>query len=174
MTNITEIFVPIQGFEGYYEISNLGRVRTVDRTITFSDGRKRAYKSKFIKFSNPLGYLVAPLVKHQKQKFVSVHRLIAIHFIPNPHNKPFINHIDGNKQNNSISNLEWCTHAENTTHAVENSLYRKGENHGNAKISNEAAEEIRNSKESGVFLAEKFKILTSTVSMIRNGHLRKA
>lgn len=173
MTNISEIFLPIKGFEGYYEISNLGRVKSVDRVVLFSDGRKRKYKSRFIKYKTNLPYLIAPLIISQKQKFIPVHRLIAIHFIPNPDNKPFINHKDCNKRNNSLDNLEWCSHAENTEHAVSNSLFKKGENHGNSKLSNSAAMYIKTSKESGVYLSKKFNLATSTISMIRNGKLRK-
>lgn len=70
------------------------------------------------------GYLKIRLVNKSGRKSMFLHRLLAIQFIPNPLNKPFINHIDGNKYNNKLNNLEWCTHKENMKHAWDNNLYK--------------------------------------------------
>jgi hypothetical protein len=70
------------------------------------------------------GYLKIRLLNKSGRKSMFLHRLLAIQFIPNPLNKPFINHIDGNKSNNKLNNLEWCTHKENMKHAWDNNLYK--------------------------------------------------
>jgi len=171
MTNIDEIFVDIIGLENYYQVSNLGTVISKDRVITFSDGRKRFYKSIKVKQKKTVyGYMVAPVAVNRKAQHLFVHRLIAIHFIPNPDNKPFINHIDCNKSNNSIDNLEWCTHKENSIHAQDNGLYTRGEDHFKTNISKEDVLYIKASKERGCDLAKKFNITPSSVCDIRKGN----
>lgn len=101
-----------------YEISNLGNVRRSD---------KYPYKCKNKKYVKPYinnkGYLCINLYKKSKVYKFQIHRLIAIYFIPNPNNLNEINHIDGNPLNNSIDNLEWCTHSENIKHAWRTGLY---------------------------------------------------
>lgn len=95
---------PIKGYEGMYEISKNGKVLSFKRNPAILS----QYKSDYYKVG---------LTKDGVQKFFAVHRLLAIAFIPNPENKPCINHIDGDKYNNSLDNLEWVTHSENTIHA---------------------------------------------------------
>jgi len=96
--------VPIKGYEGLYEICENGKVLSFKR------------RPSILKQVLSVYYKVG-LTKEGKQKFHPIHRLLAIAFIPNPLNKPCINHIDGNKLNNDLSNLEWCTHSENAIHA---------------------------------------------------------
>lgn len=108
-----EIWKDINGYEGLYKVSNLGNI-------------KRFNKSKNRKFNiNRNGYVLVNLYKNGTSKNLSVHRLVAKSFIPNPENKPQVNHIDGNKLNNCISNLEWCTAKENIIHTYKK-LNRKG------------------------------------------------
>lgn len=110
-----EVWKDIEGYEGKYQISNLGRVKALDF--------KRTKKERIMKpHINTSGYLAINLYKNAKFKTYRIHRLIAQAFISNPENKPCINHIDGNKLNNSIDNLEWCTHRENTIHAIKTGL----------------------------------------------------
>lgn len=101
----------ILGFEGLYQVSNHGRVRNSAMTIL-----KTQYQNS--------GYLVCHLSKHRKRKACTVHRLVATAFIPNPENKAFVNHLDGNKSNNCSSNLEWCSPQENAQHAVRTGLFK--------------------------------------------------
>ena len=94
----------IEGYEGYYQVSNTGLVRAISRTIIFADGRKRNYPEKMLPikewFKNGKGYLMVSLTKHHKTKGFSVHRLVANAFIPNPNNYPQVNHKDEDKSNN--------------------------------------------------------------------------
>lgn len=101
----------IVGFEKYYNISDKGEV--------FS---KRS--GKYLKLSHKKnGYVYIELNVDGKVTYKRVHRLVAEAFIPNPNNKPFVNHIDGNKSNNSVDNLEWVTGSENNIHAIQNNLF---------------------------------------------------
>lgn len=112
----------VEGYEGIYQVSNLGRLKSLER-IVHSKKWDRREPLKILsppKLKN--GYLLATLRKEGKSEKVLLHRLIAKAFIPNPNNLPQINHIDGNKQNNNISNLEWVTAQENIIHAYTNNL----------------------------------------------------
>lgn len=102
----------IEGFD-LYEVSNTGKIRSKDRTITnaFGTFTKRGRILKPI--DNGRGYLKVELRQDGRSKKGYVHRFVADSFIPNPKNKPFINHIDNNPTNNNIENLEWCTPQEN-------------------------------------------------------------
>lgn len=113
-----EIWADIKGYEGWYQVSTWGRVRSVDRQIDDVSNRKRIAKGQILaQEENPKGYLRVHLSKTNcKLKHFRVHRIVAETFIDNPYNLPEVNHIDGNKQNNSVSNLEWCTGKENRNH----------------------------------------------------------
>lgn len=101
------MWTTIDGFEGLYEISDTGKIRNC---IT-----KKLLKGNL----NSYGYRVVRLRKDGKNYDLKLHRLLAIAFIPNPNDFPCVNHIDGNKDNNSLDNLEWCTYAYNNSHARE-------------------------------------------------------
>ena len=117
-----EIWKDIPGFEGGYQASTLGRIRSLDRTIVRGASRTRGpyrahLKGKIlVQVTGTKGYQFVPLGKANPSN--SVHRIIAKTFLPNPDNKPMINHIDGNVKNNRVENLEWCTNQENQIHAV--------------------------------------------------------
>lgn len=126
----------------------------------FEDSRIYSYKTnKFLRFSiNSDGYLVLNL-RGVEQKLLLVHRLVATCFIPNPENKPFVNHLDGNKQNDHVSNLEWSTAKENTEHAIKLKLINnQGENASFSKLTDADVLFIRNSTISIYKLAERFRI----------------
>lgn len=115
-----EVWLPIQGYEGIYEVSNLGRVKRVKHFVFHKNNTKHLLPEKMLKPTkrNYNTYYSVGLWMNNIDKRFTVHRLMAIHFIPNPENKPHINHIDGNKDNNSLSNLEWVTRSENLKHAM--------------------------------------------------------
>lgn len=105
-----ETWKDISGYEGLYQVSNLGNVRSLNY--------KHTNKIKLLTPENNRGYLRYQL----KGKHYSAHKLVAMTFIPNPNNLTQINHIDGNKHNNKVENLEWCTPKENTIHALQSGL----------------------------------------------------
>lgn len=114
-----EIWKPIVGFEGLYEVSNKGRVRSVTKTIVYSDGKVKTHYGKVLrKRFDSKGYPQVLLC--HKGKYVSrkVHRLVATAFIPNPTMLPFVNHKDETKDNNCVDNLEWCTAKYNSNYGT--------------------------------------------------------
>lgn len=119
-----EVWKDIPGYESRYQASTLGRIRSVDRIVYKSNNTSELYRGKVLKlFSSTGGYLyvtIADKVNHFTPK--RVHRLIALTFIPNPNNLPEINHIDENKTNNCVNNLEWCSRKYNHHygHGIEN------------------------------------------------------
>ena len=119
-----EVWKDICGFEGFYQVSDLGRVRSLDRK-TWSEKRGTFYsqKGKVIRPYNSRGYRYVPLSKNGETTKVSVHRLVAEAFIPNPKKLEYVNHKDENKSNNMLGNLEWCT-AKYNTYYGENSRIR--------------------------------------------------
>lgn len=125
-----EIWKDIIGYEGYYQISSLGNVRSLDRFDGVHNRKGSILRPRLKKN----GYLQVGLRKHMERKWIGIHRLVAIHFIENPDNKPQVNHIDGNKQNNTVENLEWATEKENQNHAARIGLRNnmpKGKDHSN-------------------------------------------
>ena len=116
-------WVKIKGYEDFYEISSSGEIRSKDRTVTDKIGRTRSWKGKVLNPNiAPNGYYRVSFSINRKRKQFYVHRLIAEYFIPNPDNLPQVNHIDGNKLNNSLDNLEWVTVQDNVIHAYKNGL----------------------------------------------------
>ncbi|MCF0232461.1 MAG: NUMOD4 motif-containing HNH endonuclease [Enterococcus sp.] len=118
---MSEIWRDIKGYEGLYQVSNLGRVKSLDRYVRCKHNSKAHIKGKIKAISkNRYGYCMVGLAKENTYKGFCVHRLVAQAFIPNPQNKREINHIDCNKENNIVKNLEWCSRKENMQHASKN------------------------------------------------------
>ena len=112
-----EIWKPIKGFEGSYEVSTLGNVRSVDRVIVYPNGGKRLRKGRELsQATNVRGYKCVVLCTQNSRKNYMVHRLVAETHVPNPSNLPCINHKDEITTNNNVSNLEWCTHKYNNNY----------------------------------------------------------
>ena len=116
-----EVWKDIAGYEGYYQVSNLGRVKSL-QTKAYSHAQKRAIpvmREKILKqFPNTDKYLMVDLRKNRTRNTQKVHRLVAKAFISNENNYPQVNHKDENKQNNCVENLEWCTCQYNTTYGT--------------------------------------------------------
>ena len=134
-----EIWKDIENYEGLYQVSNFGKVRSVEREIVYSDGRVYKYKSSIIKpsYNKRTGYYSTCLRKNGKPKTFRLNRLVAQAFLPNPNNLPSVNHKDENKLNNSVwvnedgsidfekSNLEWCDDKYNSNYGNRCENYRK-------------------------------------------------
>ena len=113
-----EVWLPVKGFEGYYEVSSFGKIRGVDRLAAVGSGGTRLVLGTHRKFSvSTKGYFQVLLSKNGRVYTKSVHRLVAEAFIRRVDGKDQVNHIDGDKQNNVLSNLEWCNNSENAIHA---------------------------------------------------------
>lgn len=107
----------IEGYEGLYQISDHGRVKSLKRVVSNGTSIRKIPETfrKIVKTE----YYHIHLWKDNKYKLGIIHRLVAQAFIPNPKNKPCVNHIDGNKENNYYKNLEWCTYSENNKHSYD-------------------------------------------------------
>lgn len=116
-----EMWKDIPGYEGLYAASTYGRVAALEKTYYAGNGVKKHKKAHILKFvKNGDGYLKTALSKGGKRKDPRLHQLVAVTFLPNPENKPEVNHKDLNKENNHLWNLEWNTRSENNKHAFDN------------------------------------------------------
>lgn len=132
-----EIWRPVVGYENLYEVSNLGRVKSLKR--------KNVPNDRILKHLQIAGGYIGVTLCDKKavKKCFRVHRLVAIAFIPNPESKPEVNHISGIKTDNRVDNLEWVTPKENMKHAFLLGLSDSGQNHSNAKLSQTQVRNIR-------------------------------
>ena len=141
----------VVGYEGKYEVSSLGNVRSLDRLVVHKKRNgvvKCLYKGKLLEHKWTKGLYDQIYISREKQKYV--HRLVAQAFIPNPENKPQVNHLDNNPSNNNVSNLEWTTQKENMEHCAKQgrnaiNIFR-GESHPNSKLKNIDVIKIREMK----------------------------
>ena len=169
-----EIWKDIKEYEGLYQVSNLGRVRSVDRRLPFKDGKK-FWKSSFISISpNNCGYMRVGLVKNKKQKKHFVHRLVAEVFIDNPCDLEQVNHLDGNKENNKVSNLEWCDKYHNIKHSIYTGLRSDmvGTNNHQSKLDDMKVKEIKRLLKNNITcteIANIFSVSVSVISCIKTG-----
>lgn len=114
----------IPGYEGAYQATKTGRIRSLTRSVRCrSNGTITRPGRELLQTVNLNGYATVPLSVEGKSKICSVHRLVALTYLPNPENKPQVNHIDGNKLNNDVTNLEWVTQSENIQHAKAQGLW---------------------------------------------------
>ena len=161
MTN--QNWYPIKNFEDRYLINKNGQVKSLKPF--------RGSNPIILKGSCPKGYLLVTLqdVSKKIKKVRSIHRLLAETFIPNPNNYPVINHKDGNKLNNSLDNLEWCTVSHNNLHAYKNGLNKavNGEKHYRHILKEGDIADIRNSSKTNKELSDIYSVDASTISHIR-------
>lgn len=121
-----EIWLDVKGFENYYEVSNKGIIRRKKTATYYKDGRIAYFSQTILKTSiNKKGYERVYLSMKSKKYTKCVHRIVAETFIPNIENKKTVNHIDCNKLNNKIENLEWLSNKENIQHAFKNGIFKE-------------------------------------------------
>lgn len=172
-----EIWKQVNGFEGYYEISNLGRIKSLAKEWTTGErwGIRKKEES-FLKFGkssnkNILYYNVTFCVDKVKSYFL-VHRLVAKHFVDNPNNYNVVNHLDSDTTNNDSENLEWTTTKGNVLHSFEHGkrVVINGEKHGNCKLTVKQVLEIRELVEIGKLehedVAKMYKVSRPTITKI--------
>lgn len=161
----TEIWKDIVGYEGYYQVSENGKVKS-----SYGHNGKAILKTSI----NKKGYLSYTLTKNGQRKGFSCHRLVAIMFIPQGNHNLQVNHIDGDKNNNHFSNLEWCTCKENIHHAIHTGLRTANINlKSNSMFSKSDLVDIRKMFIDGFcnqVISRKYKCDHSTISKIRKGH----
>lgn len=173
MRKSKEIWKDIQGFEGVYKISNRGNVKKKERRSIYN---KRTFPLR--KTQTPQGYLTVSLNSPDQNKKVTklVHRLVAQHFIPNPDDLPEVNHIDSNKKNNRVENLEWCTNEQNLKHYQETRLYNRNTSLNRKRKPNKLSvnevelirERYRNGETNKTQLGKDFKVHRTTITKIIN------
>jgi predicted XRE-type DNA-binding protein len=169
--NCNEEWLPISGYEDYYEVSSNGRVKRVS-SIT-RHGRKR--KEGIIKANAfRTGYEYVELCKDNVRKKMLVHRLVAVAFLDNPDMRPQVNHINGNKRDNRRINLEWSTSSENQKHSIKTGLRTaKGEKNSRCKLTEGKIIEIRRLLKDGTMkqsaIAKIFNVSMPTITDIKQG-----
>lgn len=180
---LKEIWKPCPEYERHYEISNLGNLRS-KRVFIPNDSIfgeiKGVWKKQQIKnqTNNRDGYKTSKLCKEGKCRRLTIHRLVAKAFLENPNGYSQVNHIDGNKENNRVDNLEWCSPSANIKHAYETGLMKKdhliGENHVAAKLTWEEVRSIRKrlkAGEKGAKLAEEYGVSPTTITYIKQNKI---
>jgi len=166
-----EIWKDILGYEGLYQVSNLGNIKSIERLRIDTKGRKRIFPQKIIKpLLSDRGYCQVNLYKNSKLQTRRINRLVALSFIPNLQNKEQVNHINGIKTDNSVPNLEWTTSKENVIHSFKTGLKRgrTGTKCNFSKLSESDVLKIRNSDLNYSQLSELFSTTISNISNIKN------
>ena len=169
MIVVQEIWKDIQGYEGFYQISNFGRVKSLGGICGTC---KRKEKIRALHHTKD-GYVKVRLLRNSNDKTYRVHRLVAEAFIPNPNGYDTVNHIDGNKDNNCVDNLEWCDRNKQMQHAYKLGL--KQPVHTNRKLSDDDIRYIRKnykwqSQEFGtVALSKKFGVTNKVIGDVVRG-----
>lgn len=162
---------PVLGWEGFYEVSESGEVYSLTRSIRRSDGTMQTWAGqRLTAYTNSRGYLAVRLSRPGCRKVARVHRLVAEAFLPNPSALPEVNHLDGDRTNPSVNNLEWCSASQNRWHAFH--VLKSVVMPRNGKLSADLAEAIRQEHIPGVYgckrLAKKYGVVPSSIRAILN------
>ena len=175
-----ECWVDIPNYDGYYQVSNYGKVRSLDRVITEKTGKTQTLKGRILKPRiNRGGYYYVGLRKNGSKATFAIHQLVAQAFLDNPENKPTVYHLNGIKTDNNVNNLEWATYSENLKHASKTglrtsvSLEAVGEKNYKRKLKPEQVIEIKRLLAEGNLthkeIANQFSVARSTITEIKSG-----
>ena len=134
-----EVWRPVVGYEGLYEVSSFGRIRSLERRARTANGYRKVPGKIMSPRPHHAGYVCMQFCVGHKRSYKTYHRVVAEAFIPNPEGLPEINHKNGDKKDNRPENLEWCTRRQNIEHAQLTGLLKTGENHAGAKHSHDQA-----------------------------------
>ena len=177
---VSERWAPMPNFEKFYEVSNFGNVRSKDRLVLSKNGTKRLFKGKDLTLSlNNIKYftICAKIREMGANKTLTVHRLVALAFIPNPENKPQVNHINGIKTDNRVENLEWVTATENLNHAFKMGLLadKNAFEYPNTTLTRDQVLEIRElfKTKTNKEIAHKYNVSKEIISKLKNGRTYK-
>lgn len=163
---------PVIGYEGLYEVSSFGRVKSLDRKIHTNNNHDRFLKGRILVIKKNIGGYPICSLSNKKSRSVRVHRIVARSFILNPDNKPCVNHIDNSRTNNCVSNLEWITQKDNIIYSFSQNRmsWRRanGEENGLSKLTTLQVKEIRElqNKSRRIDVARKYNVDPCNISAI--------
>lgn len=159
----------INGYEGFYKVSNLGNIKSVDRIIQRKTSEMKIKGRQMSQYLGNRGYPMINLCINGRCKRHLVHRIVATAFLSNPLNKSYVNHIDGNKQNTNLKNLEWSTPKENSIHAHVNGLANvgRGEKQHSAKLTVDKVKYIRESSKTIKELSMMFNVSKQAIRDVK-------
>lgn len=174
---VREEWKDVIGWNGFYQISNFGRVKSVERFLPYKthSGKDATFHIKpiIMRQYESVGYLKVDLYRNAKRKKKFVHIMVAECFLRNPHNKPIINHKKANRKLNLPHEIEWSTFSENLLHAYDTGLTPRGENHHNSKLTEHGVMEIKKLFNTGYYshslLANIFGSTRRNISSIVSG-----
>ncbi len=169
---IKETWADVKGYENYYRVSSFGRVKSLERVVVHGDGTRTIKETMLVNILDN-GYNHVSLSVQGRATKIRVHRIVATAFIPNCNNKDTVNHIDGNKTNNNVNNLEWATIGENIRHAHKTGLTNShGENNTSSVLKYDEVVKIRDLHKTGKYLhrelAEMFGVSRRNIGYIVN------
>lgn len=164
---IEELWKDIPGYEGYYRVSNRGRVEAVTRLIVDKYGKSRILRGRFLNGAPRDGvYNHVCLSKHGQKQFIGVHRLVLMAFVRLPRGNEEGHHFDGNPANNDVHNLRWGTYQDNANDRSRHGRTAQGERNGTAKLTATKIQEIRSDPRSQNDLARAYGVSQTTISRI--------
>jgi hypothetical protein len=175
---MNETWLPIKEWEEFYAVSNFGRIKSFDRQKSpGKNGKLYMHKGRMLTAKQSGKYLGVSLFLEGVETRYYIHRLVAAAFIPNPNDCPQVNHKDGCKHNNHVTNLEWVTNSENIKHAIVTGLHGglpdpiRGESHHSSKLTEHDVKQIRSEFQPGLgpMLARKYNVTSRTIYLIVRG-----
>lgn len=169
---MTEIWRSVPGWEGLYEVSDQGRVRSLDRIVEHvGDGRRRKFKGRVLRAGDDgHGYVQVSLTRPGERRWcVKVYRLVLLAFRGAPGPGQEGSHLNGRRSDDRLANLVWEDHRQNCERTLDHGTDTRGERNAQAKLTQRQVRAIRSSREQGVVLAARYGVAESTISNVRNG-----